>query len=117
MQADDAPDWAYRLFVHSGYACTRATYECMMKMVRSFSCMRGGLRDGCAQGLIESGEPSEMKRVNRPPNARRDERGESWFCREPGFWRGASLALCEANLGVRRQERGGGLSTICKLWK
>ena len=82
-----------------------------------FSCMRGGLRDGCAQGLIERGEPSEMKRVNRPPNAHRDERGESRFFREPRLARGASPVVCEMNLGAHESERGVGLSTICKLWK
>ena len=66
---------------------------------------------------LRNGEPSEMKRENRPPNAELGERGESRFCREPGFAREASSAVGDANLGTRRQERGIGLSTIRELWK
>ncbi len=43
------PRWARRLFMYSWLACGRASVECMRKMMRSFSCTRGGLRDGfCA---------------------------------------------------------------------
>ena len=59
-------------------------------------CMRGGLRNGCAQGMIESGERSEMRSENRQPNACLCVRGESRFCLKPGLGRDASIGECES---------------------